>query len=239
MQPCTYSHAHTESASDQGCNVSASSSESGINLSALFLVVTCSVQSLIILTVKGQLFRLWAGWMEHCYTVDVHTIHLCLSWQIQVHSLTAHSTPLSGPSQMKCKNPRNRIHICYYVKHTKNWCFSRTTLRFKLCGHHALKIIFWVYSVLFTAEMYNCVKRQLSEELHNAPPHTLKIYCKCLDFDFSRELYGGPVSWTLCSWRKQVQIDNSKSKNGGITVATSSVESCEIVSQSVCVYADL
>lgn len=52
--------------------------ENGINLSNLFLVVSCSVQSLIILTVKGQLFWLGADWMKHHYA-GVNTIHLCFS----------------------------------------------------------------------------------------------------------------------------------------------------------------
>lgn len=88
--------------------------ENGINLSDLFLVVTCSVQSLIILTVKGQLFRLCADWMEHHCTAGAHSIYLC---QNQVHSLSALSTSLCTLSTKKQKSPKQNLHLLLRQKH--------------------------------------------------------------------------------------------------------------------------
>lgn len=105
--------------------------KNGINLSDLFLVVTCSVQSLIILTVKGQLFRLSADWIEHHCTVCVHTIHPCLSLQIQVHALTAPSASLLVLCQLNGENLQNRIPTCYCVKHNKHLLFTTGALRYE------------------------------------------------------------------------------------------------------------
>lgn len=95
--------------SDQRSNVSVSSSETasiwqkGINLSDLFLLVTCSVESLIILTVKGQLFWLGKDRMDHPWC--------------SLHSVTCSLTAFLNIvlCQLQCKTSQNvtfLLHLC-------------------------------------------------------------------------------------------------------------------------------
>lgn len=127
----TYMCVHTHCVSDQRCNVSPlwdwNQSENGINPSDLFLVtnlvVTCSVQSLIILTVKGQLSgseligaSLYCRWLHYPP----------LSLIADSGSLSHNSTLSTLPSEWQ-KYPKQN---------------SPCRILLLLCGIHVLKIIF-------------------------------------------------------------------------------------------------
>lgn len=119
--------------------------ENRINLSDLFLVVTCSVQALIILTVKGQLFRLWADWMEHLYAA-VFTLSTFVSQFLN-------SSPVTY--LVKWNETTTEQFTFAIASNTPNTFASAVLLLY------ALKIIFLVYGVIFTAEIYNCGKKKV------------------------------------------------------------------------------
>lgn len=82
--------------------------------------------------------------MELHHTTAVHSIHFCLIWQNPASLLLA-------LCQMKCRNPQNRIHICYCTNHSKTTFVSVAGFNNSMCGV--------IYLLQIQCVQYNCCRR--------------------------------------------------------------------------------
>ncbi len=145
MQSCTYLHKQTHCVSDQGCNVSASPSESGINLwewdQSLWPFpggnLRCSIAHYFDSERAAFPALSWLDWASlYCRCLNYPPLFLVAD---SGQSLTDCSFDSNSIEKIvNGKIPQNRIPICYWVIHNKHLLCALAALWFQLCGHLAL-----------------------------------------------------------------------------------------------------